>query len=200
MTPEFILASNSPRRRELLEMLGIDFRVIVSDCDETVLGDMTPDRLVCELALRKARAVAHTLEPERDCIVIGADTVVCDGTRILGKPRDKDDARDTVLSLSDRAHSVWTGMALIHAGKEVTDATETKVVFGKVSPREAQLYADSGEPLDKAGSYGIQGLGGFFVTELHGDYYNVVGLPIARLRILLEREFGLGACDYIGKK
>lgn len=198
MIPEFVLASNSPRRRELLGMLGMDFRVVVSECDESVEGEMTPDKLVCELAKRKARAVADTLNG--DFIVIGADTVVCDGERVLGKPRDKDDAVKTLLSLSGREHSVYTGVALIGRGKAAAEAVETKVVFDEISEAEARLYAESGEPLDKAGSYGIQGLGGFFVRELRGDYYNVVGLPIARLRTMLEREFSLSACDYLGKK
>ena len=198
MIPEFILASNSPRRRELLSMLGMDFRVVVSECDESVEGQMPPSELVCELAKRKATAVADTLEG--DFIVIGADTVVCDGKRVLGKPRDADDAVKTLLSLSGREHSVYTGVAIVGRGKTVAEAVETKVVFDEISEAEATLYAESGEPLDKAGSYGIQGLGGFFVRELHGDYYNVVGLPIARLRTMLEREFSLSACDYLRKK
>ncbi len=204
MMPRFILASNSPRRRELLSMLGMEFEVIVSDCDETVCKSSTPDELVRELALRKASAVADKLASDGDFIVIGADTVVSHGGRILGKPHDKNDARDTFLSLSEDENSVFTGIALVgRIGgrvRTVTDSTETLVVFGKISEREAQFYADTGEPLDKAGSYAVQGLGGFFVKELHGDYYNVVGLPIARLRELIEREFGIEACEYIGKK
>ena len=204
MMPKFILASNSPRRRELLAMLGMDFEVIVSDCDENVLGNPTPDELVRELALRKASAVADTLASDSDFIVIGADTVVSHGGRILGKPHDREDARETFLSLSDSENSVFTGIALVgRIGgrvRAVTDSTETRVVFGRISEREAQFYADTGEPLDKAGSYAVQGLGGFFVKELHGDYYNVVGLPIAKLRELIACEFGIEACDYIGVK
>ena len=181
-------------------MLGMDFSIRVSDCDENITAPMPPRKLVCELAKRKALAVADTLDTSRDFIVIGADTVVCDGERILGKPKDEDDAVRTLLSLSDRAHSVYTGIALVGCGKTVTDAVETKVVFDRISEREARIYTQSGEPMDKAGSYGIQGIGGFFVRELHGDYYNVVGLPIARLRVLLEAEFGLFAGDYIRKK
>ena len=179
-------------------MLGMDFRVIVSECDESVDGEMAPDELVCELAKRKACAVADTLDG--NFIVIGADTVVCDGKRVLGKPRDKDDAVKTLLSLSGREHSVYTGVAIVGGGKCIAEAVETKVVFDKISEAEARFYADSGEPLDKAGSYGIQGIGGFFVKELHGDYYNVVGLPIARLRVMLENEFGLSSNEYLGKK
>ena len=199
MTPKFILASNSPRRRELLSMIGMDFEVIVSDCDEGLAGALSPDKLVRELALLKARAVADTLDNGSDCIVIGADTVVCDGERILGKPKSEADAKATLMSLSGRAHSVWTGVALVGCGKCVTDAVETKVVFGNISEAEANFYVSTKEPMDKAGSYAVQGIGGFFVNELHGDYYNVVGLPIARLRELLETQFGLVSSEYIGK-
>ncbi len=199
MTPKFILASNSPRRRELLSMIGMDFEVIVSDCDESTVSALTPDKLVRELALLKATAVASTLDGTHNCIVIGADTVVCDGERILGKPQSEADAKATVLSLSGREHSVWTGIALVSSGKCVTDAVETKVVFGDISEAEADFYVSTKEPMDKAGSYAVQGVGGFFVKELHGDYYNVVGLPIARLRELLEKEFGLVSNEYVGK-
>ncbi len=199
MIPEFVLASNSPRRRELLSMLGMEFSVKVSDCDENIGTPMPPHELVRELAKRKALAVADTLDIS-GTIVIGADTVVCDGERILGKPKSEEEAVQTLLSLSDKAHSVYTGVALVGCGKVITDAVETKVVFDKISEAEAKIYVQSGEPMDKAGSYGIQGIGGFFVKELHGDYYNVVGLPIARLRVLLEAEFGIAAGDYIGKK
>ena len=185
-------------------MLGMDFRVIVSECDETVAGDPSPDMLVRELAMRKAQAVADTLPSEHDTIVIGADTVVWDGIRALGKPRDAADAKTTILSLAGRAHSVFTGIALVGIiggeKKCVADAVETKVVFGDISDAEAEHYAKSGEPDDKAGSYAVQGLGGIFVTELHGDYYNVVGLPLAALRTLLSREFGLDTVDYVGKR
>ena len=204
MAPKFILASGSPRRRELLTMLGMEFEVIVADCDETVERELPPGELVCELAMRKARAVAEKYDFEGDYIVIGSDTVVWDGERILGKPRDREDAKKTFLSLSEHENSVFSGVALVgkindreHA---VSDSVETRVLFGKVSERDAEFYANSGEPLDKAGSYAVQGLGGFFVDKLYGDYYNVVGLPIARLRTMLEEEFGLEACDYIGKR
>ena len=204
MMPRFILASNSPRRRELLMMLGMEFEVIVSDCDESVYREMSPGELVCELAMRKARAVADAHKFEGDYIVLGADTVVSDGVRILGKPKDREDAKRTFLSLSEKENSVFSGIALVGringCEHSVSDAVETRVVFGKVSERDAEFYANTGEPLDKAGSYAVQGLGGFFVDALYGDYYNVVGLPIACLRSLLEEEFSLQACDYIGKR
>ncbi len=204
MTPKFILASNSPRRRELLSMIGMEFDVIVSDCNEETDAELSPDKLVCELARRKAEDVASKLHLADDHIVIGADTVVADGNRIFGKPTSRDDAVGTLLSLSGKTHSVFTGMALVGRidGKmrTVTEAVETKVMFADISRAEAEFYADTGEPLDKAGSYGVQGIGGFFVTELHGDYYNVVGLPIARLRTLLYESFGLKSEDYIGRR
>ncbi len=204
MMPKFILASNSPRRRELLAMLGMEFEVVVSDCDENVEKEMTPRELVCELAMRKARSVADSLGFDGDFIVIGADTVVSEGGRILGKPKDREDAKQTFLSLSERENSVFSGIALVGRinGREhsVSDAVETRVIFGRVSERDAEFYASTGEGLDKAGSYAVQGIGGFFVDALYGDYYNVVGLPIARLRSLLKEEFSLEACDYIGKR
>lgn len=199
MTPEFILASNSPRRRELLSMLGMDFKVIVSDCDEDSVHADTPDELVRKLARLKAEAVAKTLDSTRDFIVIGADTVVASRKRILGKPQSEADAKAALLSLSGKEHSVWTGVALVGCGKCVVDAVETKVVFGDMSEAEADFYVGTKEPMDKAGSYAVQGIGGFFVKELHGDYYNVVGLPIAHLRKLISSEFGLSSCEYIGK-
>lgn len=205
MTPKFILASNSPRRRELLTMLGMEFEVKVSECDESIADGTLPQNAVRELAERKAKAVFDEISESCDgTFIIAADTVVSDGDRILGKPADKEDARRTLLSLSGKAHSVWTGIAVIGSingeAKTCVRAVETKVVFGNISEEEARFYAETGEPLDKAGSYGIQGIGGFFVTELHGDYYNVVGLPIAALRELLMREFGMNPCDYIGKR
>ncbi|MBE6613353.1 MAG: septum formation inhibitor Maf [Ruminococcaceae bacterium] len=200
MRPEFILASNSPRRRELLAMLGMDFSVIVSDCDESINTPMAPDAMVRELALRKANAVAERQDTARDFIVIGADTIVWDGTHILGKPHDREDARRAISLLAGREHSVFTGIALIGCDngqlKTVTDAVESKVVFDDISPEEIEHYVASGEPMDKAGSYAIQSLGGVFVKELHGDYFNIVGLPIARMRTLLREEFGLSVCDY----
>ncbi len=204
MTPKFILASNSPRRREILKMLGIDFTVIVAGCDENIDGELPPSKLVCELAHRKAQAVYKNLALDGDYIVLGSDTVVWDGARVLGKPKDKDGAFNTLMSLSGREHSVFTGIAMIGrvGGREisVSDAEETKVVFAKLGEGEVRYYVETGEPMDKAGSYGIQGFGGIFVTELHGDYYNVVGLPLSLMRQMLERHFGLCADDYIGKE
>lgn len=203
MTPRFILASNSPRRKEILTMLGMDFTVIVSDCDESVSEPLPPDKLVCELSRRKAEAVYNTVDSDEDFIVLGADTIVWDGTHVLGKPSDADNAFDTLMSLSGHEHSVFTGITLVGKidGKTVisSEAEETKVAFAELNEGEVRYYVGTGEPLDKAGSYGIQGFGGIFVSELHGDYYNVVGLPIALMRRMLKRDFSLDTDDYIGK-
>ncbi len=203
MTPRFILASASPRRHEILTMLGINFEVMVSDCDESADNTFAPDELVCKLSYRKAEAVFDKLPHDEDIIVIGADTIVWDGSMALGKPLDANDAINTLKSLSGKEHSVFSGISMIGIidNKRIAScqAAETKVKFAKLSEGEIRYYVETGEPLDKAGSYGIQGLGGIFVSELHGDHYNVVGLPIALMRTMLERDFGLTADDYIGK-
>ncbi len=202
MNFKFILASNSPRRRELLSMLGIDFKIIVSDCDEDIDGVLSPGDTVKELAARKAKAVAERYDGDGDCIILGADTVVAIDGRILGKPHSEDEAREMLETLSGREHSVFTGIALYGRfnGKAMisSDTVETKVRFGKMSEAEIEYYIKSGEPMDKAGSYGIQGVGGFFVKEIDGDYYNVVGLPIFRMKELLSREFGIEPDEYLG--
>ncbi|MBQ8510093.1 MAG: septum formation inhibitor Maf [Clostridia bacterium] len=192
---KLILASNSPRRRELLAMIGANFTVLTADCDEYVKKGTPPDQMVQELALRKANAAAALLTAENNpfpigTVIIGADTVVCDRGRILGKPRDEADAVETLLSLSGHSHKVYTGIAAVGCDKILTDAVCTTVRFSRLTRDEAERYVATGEPMDKAGAYGIQGIGGIFVTGIDGDYYNVVGLPIARLRIMLSEGFG----------
>ena len=153
MKRSIILASGSPRRRELLAMIGADYTVRCADCDENcALAD--PREYVKELALRKARAAAalSAKEMEAGALVLGADTVVYDGTRILGKPSGREEAVETVLSLAGREHSVFTGIALVGREGFAVDAVETKVRFGDISRAEAERYAATGEPLDKAGS------------------------------------------------
>ena len=195
MKRRIVLASKSPRRRELLETLGARFEVITSDCDENITG-LAPRDLVRELALRKAEAVYERLS-DPDAVVIGSDTIVTpDGVKSLGKPRDRDDAVRTLTELSGRWHSVCTGVAVIglasdDAVKRIADTVETKVKFLDLTKEECEHYADTGEPLDKAGSYGIQGRGGALVEKIDGDYYSVVGLPVSRLRVILRDEFGI---------
>lgn len=195
MKRRMVLASKSPRRRELLEMLGAQFEVITSDCDENITG-LAPRDLVHELALRKAEAVYERLN-DPDAIVIGSDTIVTpDGVKALGKPRDRGDAVRTLTELSGKWHSVCTGIAVIgraadNTSKKIAETVETKVKFLDLTKEECERYADTGEPLDKAGSYGIQGRGGALVEKIDGDYYSVVGLPVSRLRVILRDEFGI---------
>lgn len=195
MKRRMVLASKSPRRRELLEMLGAQFEVITSDCDENITG-LAPRDLVRELALRKAEAVYERLN-DPDAVVIGSDTIVTpDGVKALGKPRDRGDAVRTLTELSGKWHSVCTGIAVIgraadNTSKKIAETVETKVKFLDLTKEECERYADTGEPLDKAGSYGIQGRGGALVEKIDGDYYSVVGLPVSRLRVILRDEFGI---------
>lgn len=175
---KLILASGSPRRKELLEKLQIPFEVIVSECDET-LPDGIPAESAAELlAVRKAAAVAK-LHP--DAAVIGADTTVILDGEILGKPADEADCKRMLHALSGRKHSVITGVAVFWDGHTASFSDETQVQFYPLTDAEIDRYAASQEPYDKAGAYGIQGQGALLTAGIHGDYYNVVGLPIARL-------------------
>ncbi|MCI8387845.1 MAG: septum formation inhibitor Maf [Clostridiales bacterium] len=186
---KIILASASPRRRELMTMVGAAFEVITADCDENIEGKLTPAEYVSELALRKAKSVLDKCGSPNNMIVIGADTIVCLDGKILGKPKDMADAVNTLLMLSGREHSVFTGLAVVDNSKSVADVTQTRVKFTELTREECERYVATGEPLDKAGSYGIQGIGGMFVERIDGDYFNVVGLPISRLRKLLAEQF-----------
>lgn len=168
-----VLASSSPRRREILAALGIPFRVAPADVDETPLPGEAADTLVLRLAAEKARAAAAT-DGE---IVIGADTAVVIDGRILGKPVDADDALAMLAALSGRAHRVLTGIAVRTSAGTRTALSDTVVEFRDIGRDEALAYWQSGEPRDKAGAYAIQGLGGAFVARIAGSYSGVVGLP-----------------------
>lgn len=182
-----ILASASPRRKELLQKLGIPFEVIVSDCDEILPPDTPADRAAELLARRKAEAVAAA-HPE--AVVIGADTTVVLGNEILGKPRGRADCVRMLTALSGQTHRVITGAAFVANGKTRSFSEVTQVKFFDLTQDEIAAYADSDEPYDKAGGYGIQGQGALLVEAISGDYSNVVGLPVARLNRLM-RTFGL---------
>ncbi len=178
---KLILASASPRRAEILRSAGLQFTVLSSAVDETPMPSEVPQDLVRRLALAKAELVAaRALGP---AIVIAADTVVVLEGAILGKPRTSEDARQMLEKLSGRTHSVMTGVALIRLpDAERREFIETtQVHFASVSNEEIVKYLASGEPFDKAGAYAIQGLGGRFVPRIDGCYFNVVGLPLARL-------------------
>ena len=172
-----ILASASPRRKELLTLFGIPFVIRAADIDETMDPGKAPYDEVGRLSLEKARAVPR----EEDDIVIAADTiVVCQG-RVLGKPRSEEEARDILRLLSGRDHQVMTGCTILKGHRYDTFTEVTDLHFRELSQREIDRYVASGEPMDKAGAYGIQGGAALFCTHMVGDYYNVMGLPVCAL-------------------
>lgn len=183
---ELILASHSPRRRELLERMGLrDFRIVAADIDEEMDGDVSPEALVRRLSLGKARAVQarEGLAP----IIIAADTVVAIDWAVLGKPRDEADAARMLSALSGRSHQVYTGLAVLLGDTQMVEHEVTEVTFRPMSAEEISYYIKTGEPMDKAGGYGIQGYGALLVEGITGDYYNVMGLPVCRLGKLLTQ-------------
>jgi len=174
-----VLASSSPRRRELLEMLGIhDFAVIPAEVDESV-PDMKPDEAVIHIAQLKARKVASERTPED--LIIAADTLVYLDGEALGKPETEIDAKNMLRRLSGVSHSVYTGVAIMHNGREEAFAEKTDVFFREMSDQEIDAYIKTGEPMDKAGAYGAQGQGAVFIKRIEGDFFNVMGLPVCRL-------------------
>ncbi len=177
-----ILASQSPRRRELLGLFGFPFEVRVADVDETMDESKCPRSEVARVSSLKAHAIAA----EHFDTVIAADTVVvCDG-KILGKPRDAEDAKAMLRMLSGRKHQVITGLTVLRHWETVNMSVTTDVYFRPLSEEEICRYVASGEPMDKAGSYGIQGGGALFVEKIVGDYYNVMGLPVCTLWKILN--------------
>jgi len=185
-----ILASGSPRRHELLGYMGVPFEVLTTDVDETV-ADPTPD-CALELALRKARAAAEALKPRQEGLVLAADTVVwCEG-QLLGKPVDARDAARMLSLIAGRWHEVYTGVCALNLadGRTETLLARSRVHLASLTEDEIVAYVATGEPMDKAGAYAIQGLGGAFIDEIAGSPSNVMGLPMAQTRALLKR-FGL---------
>ena len=189
----FILASASPRRREILENISLDFEIIADESEEIMIEGEKPYDTVKRLAMQKAKNIAAGIESGENTIVIGADTVVSIDGKILGKQNDEIEAKDMLLTLSGRINTVYTGLAVIEtqSGKEVSDFVSTGVKFRNLSEKEIENYIRSGEPMDKAGAYGIQKIGGLFVESINGDYFNVVGLPLCRLGEILSEEFGI---------
>lgn len=179
---KIILASASPRRREILAQTGVKFSVMTADCEE-ISAQTSPEELVKELSLKKAGAVAEKIQ--EDCIVISADTVVSYENKILGKPKDREDAVCTLKKLQGQTHQVYTGVSVLRPKAQdwppCTFCECTDVTFYPVSEKEIRRYVESGEGMDKAGSYGIQGYFGGYVRKICGDYWNVVGLPAGRL-------------------
>ena len=193
----FILASKSPRRRELLENIKVNFEIYESDTDESVVDkSLPPDLYVRELALLKATDVAGKFRGE-DVYVMGSDTVVAIDDKILGKPKDNDDAVRMLSELSGREHYVYTGICVVHAKTmEACSAYEkTDVRFRSLTDDDIKKYLTKESVLDKAGAYGIQGVAGIFVEQIYGDYFNIVGLPVHKLSILLKNEFQIDILD-----
>lgn len=187
-----ILASQSPRRRELLGQLGLAFTVRVADIDEAMDSRLPPEEAVAAVSARKAAAVPAGQED----VVIAADTIVVLGSAVLGKPRSPREAEEMLLSLSGRTHRVMTGVT-VRRGEQIRSFTEiTEVVFRPLSAAEIRAYVATGDPMDKAGSYGIQGLAALFAEGLRGDYFNVMGLPLCALGRVL-RQFGV---EVLGEK
>lgn len=180
-----ILASQSPRRKALMGLLNIPFAVKVADIDETFDKNLSVAEGVAQLSLRKAKAVAHA---DGD-IVIAADTVVvCDGA-VLGKPKDEEDAFRMLSMLSGRQHQVMTGLTVLRGEKAVSHTEITDIFFRELTEKEIRDYIATKDPMDKAGAYGIQNGAALFVEKIHGDYFNVVGLPVCRLGCILKEEF-----------
>jgi len=188
-----ILASQSPRRRELLTQIGLKFEVIPSTVEE-VITSANPVEVVQELAQQKARDVGEVAGREMakdSLLVIGADTIVVYEGKILGKPEDKEDAVRMLTMLQGKEHSVYTGVALLSGEQEIVFAEETRVQMCPMTPEEILWYVNTGEPMDKAGAYGIQGLCARFIRQIQGDYNNVVGLPVGRIYQELKKEEGV---------
>ena len=186
MKTALYLASASPRRRRLLEQLGLRFEVAVADVDETPLPGEAPADYVLRLARAKAEAVARRLGSPA-APVLAADTAVVLETAILGKPRDREDGLAMLARLSGRRHQVLSAVALWQAGRLETTLSRSEVRFRGISAQEARSYWESGEPADKAGGYAIQGLGALFVEHLEGSYSGVMGLPLFETAELLQK-------------
>lgn len=188
-----ILASSSPRREMLLRSIGIEPRIIPSDADESYDPSHSPSNIVCALALRKARSVAQEqMAVHETGIIVGADTIVVLAGQVLGKPKSRAHAIEMLSMLQGKQHEVYTGVAIVDARSGITrsDYSKTFVRMKPCSQDKVERYVDTGEPLDKAGAYAIQGLGAMLIDCIEGCYFNVVGLPLSLLSDMLE-EFGI---------
>lgn len=183
---KIILASSSPRRKKLLEQLGLTIKVIPSNIDEKLNPRLKPQSQVETLSLQKAQAITPSFP---DAIIIAADTLVSIGEDILGKPTSLLDAKRMLKKLSGKTHAVYTGFTIIDtkSKKSITDSEKTLVTFKKLSDKEIASYIKKEHPLDKAGSYGVQGVGAVLVERIEGDFFNVVGLPVAKLTQTLKK-------------
>ena len=185
---DIILASQSPRRKELLKQMGLAYRVVVAEIDEHMERDLPPDKLVEAISAEKAAAVAAGEGPES--VIIAADTVVALDGEVLGKPHSEAQAAEMLGKLSGREHQVYTGFTVRQGDRAVTQSECTLVTFRSLSAEEIAAYVATNEPMDKAGAYGIQGLGSLLVEGIRGDYFNVMGLPVCALGQVLK-QFGV---------
>ena len=184
-----VLASGSPRRRELLDLIGIEgYKIIADDSEENVPVGLAPEQTVSEIALQKAKNVSRFCGD--DDIIIAADTLVYLDGNPLGKPENPEGAEAMLRKLSGRRHAVFTGVVLLKGLRIKTDVVKTEVVFREISDGEISAYVKSGEPMDKAGAYGAQGRGSIFIERIEGEFFNVMGMPLCRLSMML-REFGV---------
>lgn len=172
-----ILASGSPRRKELLQQVHLPFTVKVSNIEETFDPELSPEEIATSLAYQKAQSV---FQENQEAVVIGSDTIVVLGDKVLGKPESEEEARATLRTLSGNTHHVISGVAILSQEKEITFYEKTSVTFWELTDEDIDFYIRSGEPMDKAGSYGIQEVGALFVKEIKGDYFSIVGLPLSR--------------------
>lgn len=183
-----ILASKSPRRKELLGILGVDFDVVTSDIDEASFACCTPQQLASKLSVEKAKAVCSKVKTQD--IIISADTIVVFDNKIMGKPKNTHEAAQMLKTLSGNTHHVITGVTVMSSNELLTEAVTTEVEFRPLGDEEISAYIRTGEPMDKAGAYGIQGKASVFINRINGDYFNVVGLPLSKLCIMLKH-FGI---------
>jgi septum formation protein len=183
-----ILASKSPRRKEILEMVGIKFDVISSDLEESYFNNEGPRHLVKRLSKDKVFEVAKNLSEKRETLIIGADTIVLFNGEILGQPKEYKDAKRMLSLLQGKKHRVFTGISVLKEGSEiVSDFSKSVVEFYPMSEEEIDWYISTKEPFDKAGSYGVQGIGAFFIKKINGSYHNVMGFPIDLFYKLIKR-------------
>ena len=179
-----ILASKSPRRQELMRLLGLEFTIHTADIDETMNPALPPEQEVARVSGLKAAEIAKTAGA--DDVIVAADTIVVVDGAVLGKPKDKADAQRMLRLLSGREHEVMTGLSVWHEGRLRQQVVKTRVHFRPMTDAEIAAYIATGEPMDKAGSYGIQGYGAIFIDHLEGDYFSVMGLPLCPLEHLLR--------------
>lgn len=179
---KIVLASGSPRRKDLLNMLGLKFDISVSDTDESIPPNQDPKEAVKEIAKRKSQAVFNIMDDSSNSIVIGADTIVVSNDKILGKPKSKENAFEILKFLSGKNHQVLTGVAMSmsvdNTNKCITGVELSQVKFRNLYDQEIYSYIETGEPMDKAGAYALQGIGSVFVEKINGCYTNVIGLPV----------------------